>query len=563
MSALQNLKIRAKVTLAFGFVLLVSVGLGLFALQRLSMVNDKAADLRDNWLPATRALGEVSYHTMRYRQIEAAYILAPTAEAKATEEKGMAAVREDAQKAWAAYEATVTPGEERKLADAIKAGWEDYRNLGAKLKQLVASGDKDVSTTFYTGEMRTIFNEKFRAPLTADIELQVREGTKAGNEGEQTYVSARYWIIGALALAAGLSALAGLMIVATVARPIVRTTEIMGKLAKHDLSVEIEGGDRKDEVGQMVRAVQVFKDSMIEGDRLAAEQKAEQARKEQRQVAIEGFIKTFDESVSGALNTLASASTEMQSTAQSMSSTAEETTRQATAVAAASEQASTNVQTVASAAEELSSSIAEISRQVSESSRIAGQAVNDATETNAKVKALADAAQKIGDVVKLINDIAGQTNLLALNATIEAARAGEAGKGFAVVASEVKSLATQTARATEEIGGQIKSIQSATAESVTAIESITGTIGRINEIATTIASAVEEQGAATKEIARNVQQASAGTAEVSSNITGVTQAAGETGAASSQVLGAAGELAKQGETLRADVSQFLANIRSA
>ncbi len=348
-----------------------------------------------------------------------------------------------------------------------------------------------------------------------------------------------------------------------VSRPIAGMTDAMTRLAGRDMAAVIPGMDRGDEIGRMASAVQVFKENMIKADQLANEQKAEQERKERRQEAVEGFIQEFDSSVSGSLNMLASASTELQTTAQSMTATAEETQRQSVAVSAASEQATTNVQTVASAAEELSSSIAEITRQVAESAKIAGDAVDEATRTNAQIKGLAEAAQKIGDVVKLIADIASQTNLLALNATIEAARAGEAGKGFAVVASEVKSLATQTAKATEEIAAKVAEMQSATDSSVHAIGSITGTIGRINEIATTIASAVEEQGAATQEIARNVQQASAGTGEVTSNIAGVSQAAGDTGSAATQVLGAASELAKQGETLRADVGKFLANIRAA
>ena len=411
--------------------------------------------------------------------------------------------------------------------------------------------------------MRTVYNDKFAAAVTKDLDLNTREGKKAADHGAEVYESAKIWVAGALVLAALLSIFAGLLIVTTVAKPIVRTTDTMGRLAKHDLTVEIEGADRKDEVGSMARAVQVFKDSMIEGDRLAAEQKAEQVKKEARAKAVEGYIGEFDKSVANVLEMVASASTELQSTAQSMSSTAEETSRQSTAVAAASEQASTNVQTVASAAEELSSSIAEISRQVSESTRIANQATEQANQTNQQIQGLAEAAQRIGDVVKLITDIAGQTNLLALNATIEAARAGDAGKGFAVVASEVKGLANQTAKATEEISAKIAEMQAATSTSVQAVQTIGQTIGRINEIATTIASAVEEQGAATKEIARNVQQASAGTNEVSSNISGVTKAAADTGAAASQVLGASGELSKQSETLRSQVDGFLAKIRAA
>jgi methyl-accepting chemotaxis protein len=346
-------------------------------------------------------------------------------------------------------------------------------------------------------------------------------------------------------------------------RRLLSLQQAMRRIAEGDLAIEVAGEGAKDEIGEMARALAVFKENALEARRLGGEQQAEHELKAARQQEIEAHIHSFEDSVSGALHMVSSAAIELQATAQSMSAVAEETERQSTAVAAASEQASTNVQTVASAAEELSSSIAEISRQVAVSSDITARAVEDTQRTNEQIRGLAEAAQSIGDVVKLISDIASQTNLLALNATIEAARAGDAGKGFAVVASEVKSLADQTAKATEEIRGKIAEMQVATSRSVDAVQEIGQTIGRINEIATTIASAVEEQGAATQEIARNVQQASAGTTEVSLNIVGVTRAANDTGAASTQVLGTAGELAQQSEALKSQVESFLGNIRAA
>jgi methyl-accepting chemotaxis protein len=358
--------------------------------------------------------------------------------------------------------------------------------------------------------------------------------------------------------------LAMLIVLIGITRPLARMTSAMSDVAGGNLEVVVPSLGQKDEVGRLAAALEKFKEAGMENRRLQAEQKESEKRAEvEKKKALNQMADSFEASVKGVVQGVSSASSQMQSSAQSMSATAEETQRQATAVAAASEQASTNVQTVASAAEELSSSIAEISRQVAESTKIAGKAVEDAGHTNDKVQALAEAAQKIGDVVKLINDIAGQTNLLALNATIEAARAGEAGKGFAVVASEVKSLANQTAKATDEIGAQIAAIQGATGEAVTAIKQIGETIGRVSEIATTIASAVEEQGAATQEIARNVQQASKGTSEVSSNIAGVTQAATDTGKVSSEVLSAAGDLSKQSVRLRDEVDKFLGTIRAA
>jgi methyl-accepting chemotaxis protein len=349
-----------------------------------------------------------------------------------------------------------------------------------------------------------------------------------------------------------------------ITHPVGRMTQAMTEVAGGRLEIDVPARGQKDEIGKLADALERFKAAGLENRRLQADQKeAEKRAGAEKKSALNKMADAFEASVKGVVQALSAAATQMQSSAQSLSSIAEEASRQSTAVAAASEQASTNVQTVASAAEELSASIAEISRQVAESSSISGNAVEDAGRTNAQVQALADTAQKIGDVVKLISDIAGQTNLLALNATIEAARAGEAGKGFAVVASEVKGLAAQTAKATEEISAQIKAIQGATADSVHAIQGITGTIGRLNEIATTIASAVEEQGAATKEIARNVQQASVGTTEVSSNIASVTEAAAETGMASGEVLNAAGDLSKQSERLQTEVDKFLATIRAA
>ena len=349
----------------------------------------------------------------------------------------------------------------------------------------------------------------------------------------------------------------------SVGTPIAAMTAIMKRLARGDEVSDIAGHGRKDEIGEMANAVDIFRRAMLDARRLGTAQSDEHATKERRQRTIDEQLVSFDRSVRRSLETLATSSTEMRATAQSMSATAEVTSRQATGVASAAELASANVETVAAAAEEMGASISEISRQVEESSKIANKAVEEAARTNTTVQSLADAAQKIGEVVSLIQDIASQTNLLALNATIEAARAGEAGKGFAVVASEVKSLANQTAKATEEIAGQIGAIQGATKEAVEAIRAIDGTIGRMNEISAMIAAAMEEQGASTREITRNTQEAARGTQEVSQSIGNVTAAAAETGAASAQVLHSSEELGKQAGTLRAQIDQFLAAIRAA
>lgn len=355
----------------------------------------------------------------------------------------------------------------------------------------------------------------------------------------------------------------GVTLTRAVATPIKGMTATMRGLAAGDVTVTVPATERRDEVGEMAQAVQVFKDSMVRNRQLAAEQEAERAAKEQRATKLASLVQAFEAQVSGLVGQLSSASSQLEATAQSMSATAEQTKSQASTVTAAASATSLSVQTVAASAEELATSISEISHQVADSSQMMGKAVEEAHRTDKIVRVLAERAQKIGDVVGLITSIAGQTNLLALNATIEAARAGDAGKGFAVVAAEVKGLASQTAKATDEVAGQITQVQTATTEAVTAIQGIASTIEAVSRIATGIAAAVEEQGVATSEIARSVQQTSASTQDVTANIAGVNEAAATTGTAAAQVLTSAGELAREASSLAGEVNRFVAEVRAA
>ena len=350
----------------------------------------------------------------------------------------------------------------------------------------------------------------------------------------------------------------------SVTGPLQRMTVAMNDLASGNLAVEVPGVGRNDEVGEMAKAVEIFKSNAIARQKLEAEQREAETRATSgRKADMNKMADNFETAVGQIVEAVSSASSQLELSAGTLTATAERAQELTTAVAAASEEASTNVQSVASATEEMASSVTEISRQVQQSARMATDAVDQARVTNDRVSELSKAATRIGDVVELINTIAGQTNLLALNATIEAARAGEAGRGFAVVASEVKALAEQTAKATGEIGQQISGIQAATQESVNAIQAISGTIEKLSEISSTIAAAVEQQGAATQEISRNVQQASMGTQQVSSNIGDVQRGASETGSASSQVLAAAQSLSGDSNRLKLEVGKFLNTVRAA
>ncbi|MEC9368753.1 MAG: nitrate- and nitrite sensing domain-containing protein [Pseudomonadota bacterium] len=368
---------------------------------------------------------------------------------------------------------------------------------------------------------------------------------------------------GIVALLLAAAAVVAYATIRGITRPVAGMTLAMTELAGGNTEVDIPATDRADEIGKMAKAVLVFKENAIERARLMSESEKEQEARARRQKTVDELISGFRTNVQNLLQNVAANTDQMEASAKALSATATETSSQVNSVAAASEESARNVDAVAAAAEELSSSIAEISRQISQTTTIVGKASEAAATSDKQIAGLAQAAEKIGDVVELIRAIAEQTNLLALNATIEAARAGEAGKGFAVVASEVKELATQTGKATEEIGSQIAGIQASTGEAVAAIRAIADTMQEVTTSTSAIAAAVEEQGASTQEISRNVQQAAQGTGEVSQNVTGLTQAAGETSQSAEQVLSSAQDVAGRATDLRKTVDEFLTRVAAA
>lgn len=479
---------------------------------------------------------------------------------------------------------------ENSLKEHVQIAQKDVKNLLEKINdperhKIVANIEEDMQKYLdiygkyfaarYEGASAEVIGDlskeavKIRKNILDDFEIVVASYKKSINERRDEIVSTGRKTSREGMITAGLGIslayiLLAWIIVSQVVRPLKSVIGNLRQVAEGNLKINIEATSRRDEVGKLIESLTVFKENALKVESLQREQKESEVRavEENRQNMLK-MAADFESSVMGVVKGVASSSTEMQSTAKSMSQIAQQTSEQATSVAAASTQASANVGTVATATEELSASVNEISSRVADSSRIAQKAAEESKRTVETVEKLAAASTKIGMVVELINQIASQTNLLALNATIEAARAGEAGKGFAVVASEVKGLANQTAKATEEISGQILAVQAETTNAVTAIRTISGIIDQVRDISANISAAVEEQGAATREIARNVQQAAQGTHDVSENIVSVTQAASQTGAAAEQVLSTAGELAHNAETLRKEVEDFLANIRSS
>jgi methyl-accepting chemotaxis protein len=556
--------ISTKITIVIALLLVSMAGLGLLAARKMQEINANAIDIQSNWLPSVRAIADLRAGTINYRNVVRRHLLAETAEAKAAAAKRLEEIVQSNAKLRETYEKLITSPEERALYTQWSQQWDAYVTGAQEVLALSrASVGKSIHDVNELNETRTVPGQQADKTLEKDIDLNNRGADAASKAASDTYDSALRLLGIIVGLATVLGVGIGIYLVRDVSRGINSIIAPMQALGHGDLGADVPHQGEHTEIGKIADVLQVFKLALI--DKKAADEAAAadgQAKIERGQ-RLDRITHDFEAMIGEIVETVSSASTELEVSAGTLTATAERSETLATKVAAASEEASTNVQSVASATEEMASSVNEISRQVQDSARIASEAVNQARKTNDRVGELAKAAARIGDVVELINTIAGQTNLLALNATIEAARAGEAGRGFAVVASEVKALAEQTAKATGEISHQIGSIQSATADSVTAIQEIGSTIGKMSEIASAIAAAVEEQGAATQEIARNVQHAAHATGQVSSNITDVQHGASETEASSSQVLSAAQTLSSDSHRLKREVAKFLNAVRAA
>ncbi len=553
--------IRTKITGVVALLLVAMSAMGALNIRQMYTINSATVDIVNNWLPSVRVLGELRAATITYRAIVRSHLLATDEAGKQLQEDLLAKWITNTDKARKAYEPLVTSAEERALYEEFSTSWAEY--LAGVKEVLVLSRKNEDKEARVLHAKASLAGVKADETLQKDVLLNSKGADAAGSQAAEGFDNDIKIVLSSLLLTIIVGIGAAVFLVRGVSAGIKSIVAPMQALGNGDLTAQVPHQGEKTEIGAMAEALQVFKQALI-AKKAADEAAARDAdAKIERGRRVDSITRDFESLIGEIVATVSSASTQLEASAGTLTSTAERAQQLTTTVAAASEEASTNVRSVASATEEMASSINEIGRQVQDSARMAGEAVDQARKTNDRVSELSKAAARIGDVVELINTIAGQTNLLALNATIEAARAGEAGRGFAVVASEVKALAEQTAKATGEIGQQITGIQTATQDSVNAIKEIGGTIEKLCEISSTIASAVEEQGAATQEISRNVQQAAHGTQQVSSNITDVQRGASETGSASSQVLAAAQSLSGDSNRLKLEVGKFLNSVRAA
>lgn len=559
---MKNLKIKYKILLPLSFMLIAVMAVNAIQFYGLKTMDTITEEITDNVIPGIEQINIVDGAFTDLRVNQYSFF---TATSTADQEKYAKAIDDDIVEidaAMKAYEPTIILPEDRQMFNEISAKLKEYLAQDKKIENLIRQGQKDQAYEILDGASQDLYDS------TSEVITKLKDfnggvADDAKERAAKTFSSNSVISVVSTLLLLVFSIVTVFALTRAIARPIQGTTDYMGVLASGDLSKDVPDRDRKDEIGEMAMAIQTFKDNMVRAKELEEEQRKADIAKLERQKNVDAAIRKFELSMSDIVKFVASASSELQASAQSLSASAEETSKQSGAVAAASQQAAANVQTVASATEELSSSINEIASQVSRSSQVAARAVEDAETAGKSVSELVDAAQKIGEVTQIITAIAEQTNLLALNATIEAARAGDAGKGFAVVASEVKNLANESTKATEEISSQIAHIQQITQTSAEAIDTICRIIREIDEISGTISAAIQEQTSATQEISRNVTEAYTGTSEVTQNIGSVSDAANSTGSASHQVLSAADELSRQSEILKEEFDVFVKNLAAA
>ncbi|MCP3387741.1 methyl-accepting chemotaxis protein [Bradyrhizobium sp. CCGB12] len=562
---LTDVSIRTKVVTVISILIVVTIAIGLLSVRSMQLINARTKDIQTNWLPSVRALGELRASTINYRNMIREHMLAETKEAKLAAEGTLEKPIAAGNAARAAYEKLIGSAEERELFDRWSRLWDGYL-IGSR-EVMTRSRNEVGGVPHEAHEMNAkVVNPKSLAAdeyLMRAIVLNNEAADRAGAEAARSFDEGLRWLIALIAVGAMGGIAIAVYLVRDLTAGISTIISQMQALSEGDLSVSIERRGKHTEIGRMAATLELFKEALIAKRALDEKAAAESRAKIERSNRVDLIAREFENMIGEVVETVSSASTELETSATTLTAGASESLRLATSVASGAEQASVNMHSIASATEEMTASIVEISRQVQEAARIASAAVEQSRASNKRTDELARAAARIDDVVELIGKIAAQTNLLALNATIEAVRAGDAGKGFAVVATEVKALAEQTTAATEEIGLQIVDIQAATRGAVDTIKDIGGVVDRISEISAAIASAIEEQSAATQDIARNIQLAAHGTAAVTASITAVQRGAEDTGTASGLVLSAAKSLSGDNARLKQEVGRFLASVRGA